>query len=414
MIASMAFRNMRRNPRRTAITLTSIGFGLFLSIIFTGVGDYQYDRMINGAAKMGAGHVAIIPKDYLDSRSLDKTIHDVSRLSEVVAGFKNIVHVSVKIIGQAMVATASESSGAAFIAIDPARENPESVYLLKFIREGSLFSADDPNGIVIGKKLSRRLGAELGSKIVYTTTGKNGELTSGLARVRGIFETGVGDVDEYFVMLPLSRMQKILGYETDEATQVSVILEDHIDSDEVRREISRELNHLEIRNMEVVTWRQSSADMAAWVTLDSAMNYLFQIIFFLLISAGILNTILMSVLERTHEFGVMLALGLHPRKLVLLVITEALWLSIFGITGGLIFTGPIYYFLNTRGIDLSSLFDKSTNISGILLDLSFKVNLRLENLEIILAGIVAMTLISSLYPAWRASRISPVKVLQSL
>ena len=411
MIVKMALRNLKRNTRRTIITLVSIAFGLLLSLTFTGIGDSGYTKMINGAAQLGSGHVSIIPTGYLDMPSLDKIVSGIDALIQMILQQKGVTTAVSRITGQAMMATPNDSIGAAFVALDPDRETPDTQYLLKYITEGKIFTADDKHGIVIGKKMAERLKVNLGNKVVYTTTDKHGEITSGLARVTGIFETGADQVDGYFFMLPLRRMQQILGYDSSEATLIAVFLEDHRLAPSMVKTITPFLKNTAAQ---AVTWRQSMPDMAGFVAMDSSMNYLFQIIIFMLVAAGILNTILMSVLERTREFGIMLAIGFSPGGLIRMVMTETAWLGIFGLLSGLIVTAPLYWYLHFTGLDMSGMVHEGTDVAGVVFDTTIYNDLRLESLLIILTGAFIITLLSGIYPAWKAGRVEPVESIKTI
>ncbi|MBN1551019.1 ABC transporter permease [bacterium] len=407
----MAFRNLRKNKRRTWITLFSIGFGLLLAMTFTGIGDSGYTKMINGAARLGSGHLSIVPSGYIETPALDKTIQDTEEKIALLKKYDHIDACVVRIQGQAMVATPRDSGGATFVALDPGTETSDTAYFLEYIKEGKLFDRDDTFGIVIGRTMSDRLKVGIGEKIVYTTTDKHGEITSGLARVSGIFESGSKEVDGYFIILPLNRMRDLLGYNNDEATLLAIFLDDHHRSEHLKNRLQSEMND---SSCEVTTWRETMPDMASFVALDSSMNYLFQIIIFLLIAAGILNTILMSVLERTRELGIMLAIGMSPVRVVGLIMAEAFWLGILGIVSGIIITAPLYYYLHIFGIDFSGLIHEDTDVAGVVFDSIIYNDLRLESFLFIITGAFIITLLSGIYPAWKAGRLAPVESIKTI
>jgi putative ABC transport system permease protein len=407
----MALRNLWKNKRRTLITLASIAFGLLLSLTFTGIGDSGYTKMIDGAAKLGAGHVSVIPTDYLDTPSLDKTIKRTAELTELILGMPAVTACVTRITGQVMVATPKDSVGAAFIAMNPEEETEDTAYILSHLAEGKLFSNDDKLGVIIGRKMAERLSVKLGNKMVYTTTDKSGEITSSLTRVTGIFDTGSDEVDGYMILLPLKRTRQVLGYDADESTELAIYLDDHRKSDRVIETVK---NSSVSFDGEVVSWHDTMPDMAGFVAMDSSMNYLFQIIIFILIAAGILNTMLMSVLERTREFGIMMAIGMPPGRLIALIMAEAVWVGIFGLIFGLIVTAPAYGYLHFHGWDISGFFNETTDIAGVVFDTTIYNDLRLSSLIVILAGAFLVTLLSGIYPAWKAGRVQPVESIKTI
>lgn len=416
MLMKMALRNLRRNSRRTLITLASIAFGIMLALTFTGIGDSGYTKLINSAARLGWGHVTVLHADYMASPSLSKTIQNATELMQIVEEDPNVTHSVVRITGQAMVATARESIGAAFVALDPDNESPETHLLLDHLVQGELFSADDKKGVIIGAKMAENLDLEIGDKVIYTCSDRHGEIVSGLGRVRGIYKTGSDQADRFMVMLPIQRARQILGYGPDEATMVAGFCRDVNRVSATRSRLNKAINggsDSPESKITVEKWTRTAPDMAGLVQMDRTMNYLFQIIVFILIAAGILNTILMSVLERNREFGVMMAIGMNPKHLFGLVLTEAFWLSIFGIIAGLIVTAPLYWWLHTVGWDLSKYFGE-TEVAGVIYDPTIYNDLRLDSLLVILAISFGIIMLSGLYPAWRAGRVAPVESLKHM
>ena len=264
---------------------------------------------------------------------------------------------------------------------------------------------------VLGKKIAEKLKIDTGKKFVYTTTDKNGEIVSELARVTGIFETGVSEVDGSFFLLPIDRVRSALGYGPGEATMVSIIIEDQRSAQKIRDRIADKIGNPE---REVLTWKQTQAELAGIITLDKSGNYIIQILIGLLIAAGILNTLLMSVMERTREFGVMMALGMSPAGLFRLIIIESVWLGLLGVVLGVIFTTPWYIYLYNYGIDLSGLIGDDYSASGVIVDPLLKIRLFRESIITILTGVFTLTILSGLYPAWRAGRMPPVESLKAL
>lgn len=409
MIIKMALRNLRRNSRRTLITLASIAFGIMLALTFTGIGDSGYTRLIDSAAKLGSGHISILHESYLQAPSLKKTVQPAAELLTLFENDPNIHRAVVRITGQAMVATARESVGAAFVALDPDREDSDTNLLLDHIVEGRIFTADDKKGVVIGAKMAENLGVDIGDKVVYTCSDRNGEIVSGLGRVRGIYKTGSDQVDRFMVMLPIKRARKLLGYAPDEATSIVGFCNDANRVRLVRHRLADQVS----TGQSVKIWTETSPDMAGIVQIDRTMNYLFQVIVFMLIAAGILNTILMSVLERTREFGVMMAIGMTPGSLFRLVLTEAFWLSVLGIISGLVITSPLYYWLHYYGWDISGFFD-ATDVAGVIYDPTIYNELRLDSLVVILSIAFGIIMLSGLYPAWRAGKVPPVESLKHI
>lgn len=407
----LAWRNIWRRKRRTLITAFSIGFGVMLSVTFTGSGDYTYTNMIDMGASMGMGHVTVEPLGYHLKPTLDKRLTGTAQLQQQIMALPGVAGATVRITGQAMFASARKSVGGAFIAVDPEFETAQNNLLLRSIVAGSMFAEKSGRGMVIGSKLAKKLKVKIGKKVVYTTTDAHGEIVSDIARITGIFTTGIDIVDGIMALLPVSSVQKTLDYVPDEATLIAVVISDQRHAEGMRDAIAR---LPAAADTAVMTWKKSQPDLAGVIAFDKAGNYISQFLVGLLIAAGILNTMLMSVLERTREFGVMMAVGMSPGVLFRLVMVESFWLAIVGLLLGVIITAPWYYYLYHTGIDFSGAFGSDFSYGGVLVDPVFKARLFKESMMAILGGVFTLALLAGLYPAWRAGRVPPVESLKTI
>ena len=410
-LSKMAWRNLLRRRRRTFITAGSVGFGFLLAYTFTAMGDYIYTNMIDTSAKMGYGHVTLEPVGYNDSPTLDKRLRNADRLRKRALSVKNVQDAIVRITGQAMFASATKSVGGIFIAVDPEMESPDWNVFVGSMVEGKMFETKGGNGIVVGNKMAEKLNLKLGKKVIYTTTDVSGEIVSQMARVKGIFSTGVNEVDGYMVLLPIDSVRAILGYSDGEATMVSIFINDQRRAGQVRDAVRKVTDDSSVAGL---TWNETQPDMAGYVTIDKGFNYLFQFLVGLMIAAGILNTMLMSVLERTREFGIMMAIGMSPRKLFKLVVIESFYIGLIGLVIGVAITIPVHYYFTTVGIDISGVMEEGADISGVLLDPLLKMRFYWESAATILFAVFALTLTAGLYPAYKAGRVPPVESLKTI
>ena len=410
-IRKMAWRNLWRRKRRTYITVLSIGFGVLLTVTFTGMADDSYTKMINTSAIMGLGHVAIEPQGYNDTPSLDKRLSKTAGIRARLLKMPGVNDALVRIMGQAMIASANKSIGGGFMAVDPDMETAESNLFIRSIVEGRIFSGKDGQGVIVGSRVAKKLNIGLGKKLVYTTTDVNGEIVSEIARVTGIFTTGVSEVDGAMILLPIDRVRAVLGYGPEDASLISVVIQDQRRAARMRDMINSEMAD---PAMQVLSWRETQSDLSSIITLDKAGNRIIQVLIGLLIAAGILNTLLMSVMERTREFGVMMAVGMSPSTLFRLVIMESIWYAVLGLILGVIITAPWYAFMYYHGLDFTAMVGSDYSASGVIIDPVVKIILYRESAAGILAGLFTLTILSGLYPAWRAGRVPPVESLKEL
>jgi ABC-type lipoprotein release transport system permease subunit len=409
----MAWRNLWRNRRRTLLTLSSIAFGTMLAILFTGMGDSNFSELIDFAARMGGGHVTLQHPEYLDTPTLSRTVRDGARLREAALRDPEVERVVTRIAGQVMLATASQSYGALVIAFDPAAEDETTLSVLEALSEGELFGSTRGNGIILGKRLADNLDAGLGRKVVYTLTDRHGEIVRDVARVSGIIRTGAPTVDGGLCMLPIDTLRGVLGYEPDESIQIGLFLDDQRRSEEVAARLGQALG----TGVSALTWKQTQPDLAGFITMKVVSGRILELIIMVLVAAGIFNTLFVSVMERIREFGIMMALGFGPATLFGLVMCESLWLGLTGLLLAAGVTAAPYYYLATTGFDTAALMGSAggevgAEVAGVALSTTIHVGIYPENALMIAALVLLATLLSGVYPAWRAGRVVPVESIR--
>lgn len=404
-LSRLAWRNLWRHPRRTVITLSSIAFGTFFALIFTGIGDSNWAEMINLAARLGGGHVTLQHPEYLDSPTLSRTVRGVG-LVEAARREPDVTRVVTRITGQLMLSTADSSYGAAFIAFDPSGEDLSTLSLLEAVTEGEPFRGASERGIIIGQRLARNLGAPLGRKVVFMLTDKHGEIVRDVSRVSGILKTGAPSVDGALVLLPIDRMREVLGYETEEVSQVAVFLGDQRNADRVASRLERSIGP----RAAALTWSQTHPDLAGFIAMKVAGAVFMEGVIMLLVAAGIFNTLFVSVMERVREFGILMAIGFEPGRLFRMVMFESLWLGLLGVVLGFAITAWPYWYLATTGIDVLALAGTSETpeIAGVAMADRMFAAIYPENAVLIALAAVGATLLAAVYPASRAGLIEPV------
>jgi ABC-type lipoprotein release transport system permease subunit len=364
--------------------------------------------MIDLAARMGGGHVTIQHPEYLEAPSLKRTVTDAEALRETAREEPHVVRTATRITGQAMLATAGNSYGAYFIAIDPAQEDEQTLSVLEALHEGELFEKSADKGIVLGARLAENLKLKLGRKVVYTMTDKQGEIVSGLARVRGIVRTGAPSLDAGLALLPLATMREFLGYAPHEATQVAVFIDDQRRADQVAAGLSGRVG-----DAAAIPWHAAQPELAGFIEMKVAGTTFFEIIIAIIVAAGIFNTLFVSVMERLREFGIMMAIGFSPGRLFRLVMWESLWLGLVGLVAAAIVTAWPYYYMATSGIDFSAMVGEGgAEVAGVAIEPIMYVGIYLEHAVAIACLALMATLLSGLYPAWRAGRVVPVESIK--
>jgi ABC-type lipoprotein release transport system permease subunit len=407
----IAWRNLLRNRRRTLITSFSVAFGVLLSVTFTASGDYSYTNMINTSATLGFGHLAVEPPGFNAAPSLASRLAGADRIRTRTLTLPEVENAYARIMGQAMFASGAKSTGGQVIGIDPAVETSRHNIFIRSLVEGELFPDSASGGVLIGSRMAEKLNLRLGKKLIYTLTDRTGELVSGICRVSGIFRTGEDTADGALILLPIDRLRKVLAYEPEDASLVSIFIADQRRAEQVKKRLSVLLAG---GGGEILTWRETQAELAGLIAIDRAGNYLMQGLVGLLIAAGILNTLMMSVMERTREFGMMMAVGMAPSQVVAMVVAESFLIAMLGLLMGVALTTPWYLYMVRVGLDFSSQIGDDYSTSGVLVDPVLKFRLFKESAVAIGVGVFSLTMLAGVFPAFKAGRVPPVDSIRTL
>ncbi len=410
-LPQLAWRNLWRSPRRTVITLCALALGLLLAVMFTALQDRSFADMIDLAARMGSGHVVVQDEGYLDAPSLKRTVPHAEDLAGTVGALPGVARAIPRITGPVMLATAGRSYGAYFLAVDPALEDATSFAFGTALSSGEMIASADSKDIVLGARLAKNLHVGLGEKVVYTLMDKHGELASGVARLSGVVTTGAESTDRAIAILPRRAVAETLGYAPDEATLIAVTASDPRRADGVKADVSAVLG----TGLRASTWNEVNPELQGFIAMKVGGARFMELVILILVAASIFNTLFVSVLERTREFGIMLAIGYAPRQIFSLVLWESLLLALVGVVAGCVITAPIYGYLAANPIDLSGVYaeqGQNMDIAGVGLSPTLKVGIFPESFAVIVVVLVLTTLAAGLYPAWRAGRTVPVDTIK--
>jgi ABC-type lipoprotein release transport system permease subunit len=317
--------------------------------------------------------------------------------------------VSPRLLASGLLSSAANADGVRIMGIIPQEERAVSLIPQRIV-EGNYLNDDQPSGVVIGAELARKLAVKIGAKVVLMTQAVQtpdteamdaggGEMQSTLLRVSGIFRTGIQAVDAHVIQLPLPEAQALLGV-PDRVTQVAVLLEREGDSLTVARELRKQLAGVPV---EVLPWRESMPALAQLFLLDEAFNYVMNGVVLAMVGLGILNTILMRVLERRYEFGLCSALGLRPVQLGVMIIGESLALTAISLALGLVLGLSAQHYFATAGLDLRWFFPSSLP-TALIFDPIIYSRLSLTRIASSVGIVFLTATVISFYPALKAAR----------
>jgi putative ABC transport system permease protein len=414
ILSMLAWRNVWRHRRRTLITLTSIAIGFGLAVLFIGIGDGSHNSMIRNAIKLGEGHITVQPRGYLQAPANHKYLASGLELSEKLDALHVSGSVAARVSLQVLASTANNSVGAALEGFS-GRSDPRQDMLKPRLIDGSWIEAGDHRGIVIGAGMARKLKAKVGSKVVLMAGKQGGDSQAQLGRVRGIFDSKVDELDDFLILSDLQLAQYFLVGEGADIKQVpvtrfAVFLND---PDTMAYWDVQIKSVIENDLVVVLDWQEMMPQLVQFIVIDDAGNYVFLILILIMVVFGIVNTVLMSVLERTREFGLLRALGLGRRHLLLLVFCESLLLSVLAVSIGWIVGGGTHWWFSQHGIDFSALMKDGTAMMGTFMDPVVYTELSWDRIIQLTTIVFVATLASGIYPAIKAARVTPVEALRS-
>lgn len=414
ILIMLAWRNLWRHRRRTLITLSSIGIGFGLAVLFIGIGDGSHNSMIRNAINLGEGHLTIQPQGYLEAPANHKYLANGRTLEQRLIALKIPGDVEPRISLQVLASTANNAVGAGLEGM-AASGDPRVEMLKPQLIDGAWLEPGDHRGILIGDGMARKLKAKVGSKVVLMAGKEGGDSQAQLGRVRGIFDSRVDELDDFLVLCDLDFAGRFLeGEGADPAlqpvTRFAIFLNDPDNMEHWKSILKRTTGD---PNIAVLDWREVMPQLVQFIIIDDAGNYVFLIIILVMVVFGILNTVLMSVLERTREFGLLRALGLSRRHLLLLVLCESLQLSLLAVIVGWFVGGGTHLWFSTHGIDFSAMMAEGTAIMGTFMDPIVYTELSWDRVVQLTMIVFAATLASGIYPAIKAMRVTPVQALRT-
>ena len=416
VIALLALRNLRRYLRRTLLTALAMIVGGALLMFSLSLGDGTHESWIDSGVRMGTGHITIESPEFQLSRKIDDRVSADARAA--VEGAlrdpgvaEQITAVSTKVIVRGLASSAAGARPVQVMGVEPLGEAEFST-LDEQVVEGRYLEPGDGLAAYVGVDLVESLDLRLGSRLVLTAQDVDREIAGQLVRVVGVFRSGVPAIDQALVHVPLDTVGAWLGSGQD-VTNVGVLVAQSNDVPRVASQLRASLAELiESDVIRVIGWREAMPELNAAVAIDDFGNYLVHGILFVIIGFGIVNTVLMSVLHRRREFGLLQALGLTPRQTGALVLIEGLVLTAFSAVLGIGLGVLVTWYFWGDGLDFSSMMSGEMTFSGVVIDPVIIPLFRGARIAQALLFILMIGGVASAYPAIRAATIDAAEAMK--
>lgn len=404
MIIKMAWRNVWRNKLRSSIIIFSVSIGLFAGIAVLAL----YEGMLYGRTRTviyaEVGHIQIHDTDFKKDYASEYFLQKPEKVIAAVRSIPKIKKFTLRSIVQGLLTTATGSAG---VQINGVQTNDEYQVsgLNKKIIEGKVFDTSKKNQIIIGKKLSDKMKLKNGAKLVLTFTDKSSSIVSGAFRVVGIYQSENSPLDELNVYVLRKDLNQMLGIDNN-YHELAMLLYNDKDLLYVQTQLKKILpNHL------IENWRQISPESELMIKTVDSYSYVIIVIIMFALAFGIINTMMMSVLERTREIGMMMAIGLSRIGMIFLVFLETMLLTIIGVPVGLGIGWIVINYFNKKGLDLSGMgkdLMSSFGYSTIIYP-----EFPFDKLIGVITIVIVVAILSCLMPVIKTLKLRPVVALRN-
>jgi putative ABC transport system permease protein len=397
----LAVRNLLRQGNRTLFTGLSMLVGFVLASFFIGWADGTYDNIIDGFTRNRLGHIQIHRRGYLDDPTLYKTIKDYQTVAAQLNDTRHVDSWTYRIYAAGLIAVGQKSAGGRIIGIDPERENRTTGFADKLVA-GSFFSSSSGQAIV-GRNLARLLKAGIGDSLVVVSQAADGSIADDLYEIVGLIDTGDPALNRSVVYLTLADAQELFVLE-GQVHEIAVTVDNLNRVEEVTGRLRRSLSG---RGLEVLPWQVFAGEFYRAMQADKNGMYLSLVVVVIVVAITILNTVLMSVLERQKEYGVLRAVGTRPGRIVGMVIAETSVLAAASIALGSIIGLLLNLYFSRHGIALPNPIEWG---SVQFRYMKGEVNARSFYLPAI--TVIATSILVCLPPALRAARTEPAATMR--
>lgn len=406
-LLSLAWKNLWRSRRRTLITLAALSFSLMLVQAFHNLSYGVYSAMIDSGVRAGTGHLVVYQKDYVGSRD-ERYSFVPQNLATQIGELPGVEKVLPRIYLPGLAQSSRESRGVLLSGIDPQAEQGVNPFLRKLTQEQQLPSLRGREAI-LGSRLLKELQLKSGNKFVVTLQSRSGDLVSEMFRVHGVVTTGIKNVDKSLLLVGRERAAALAGI-SGEVHELAIVLSAQQADRTVYPALQQQLkNRPELVGL---SWEEAMPNLADAIKLDYASQKFIFVIMLLIVTIGVINTLLMSVMERFREFGVILAVGASTTRLRSLVFVEALLLGIISMLIGSLLGSLVTWYLQKVGIDLRDFISSSLEFGGVVFDPVLRAAWDYSYMVQIAFFMLLLSLVAAVYPAIKAGRIAPAEAMR--
>ena len=404
-LLKLAWKNLWRNHSRTLVTVSAVFFAVILSVTTNSLQDGVFDHFVRNMVSYYSGYIQVHKTGYWDHQILDNGFERRTSMEERLMGHANVVAVAPRIESYALASVEDLTKGCMVVGISPKEENAITFLADKVVR-GNYFTDKESGSVaLLSEGLALRLKLELDDTVILISQGYHGAMAAGKYHVGGIVKFGSPELNDQLLYLPLSVAQEFYSAENVLTSYVLALRSDkNLDA------TARELRGSTGSTCEVMTWKEMMPEVDQHIKTDKGSMYIISGVLYMLIGFGIFGTLLMMMAERRYEMGMLIAIGMKKRKLILILLAESVLNVVVGCIAGIVISIPITWYLKVKPIRFGG--DMAEIYSRYGFEPVFPASTDIW--VYITQGIIVLLLgfILSLYPMVKVWQMNPVKAMK--
>jgi ABC-type lipoprotein release transport system permease subunit len=398
----VAFRNLGRNRLRTWLALLAIGMAQFALLASAGFGNGYARATVEAITGPMMGHVQVHAAGFRKEHAMDQRIIGAGRVIAAIRRLPEARSVSARVLAPAMLGVGEQGHAALVVGLDVGAE-----------REAGLLSdsaaAPGEDGVLLGAALAKRTRAKVGDTVAIVGQSLDGSIANDLFVVRGLLNTSVDRVNQAGVVMKLDRAQALFGMDAEDAVHETIVR--GRDPNRARELGERVRAVPELRGADVTSWQQAAPELVSMIEMTKGFSFVVLVLVMLAAAAGVANTMLMSTYERSHELGVLMAVGTTPGRLIRLILAEAAALGLAGVFTGTLAGVAAVYGIFRNGVQLGD--TSALSFGGLKYHSAIYPSLTLADVAIGVVAVVITSVSCALWPACSVARLEPSEAMRS-
>ena len=407
ILSKIAWRSIWRSKVRSSVVIFAIASGLLGGLFSSAWMNGMANQRVQNTFDYETGHIQIHSPEYVENLDVKKTIENSNTKAKVIADLPEVASVTQRLRATGMAATANKNLGVNIIGVDRASEmNVFSLSKKIDTASGAFFEKEKKNAIVVSKALANELQARMNSKIVLTFQDYNGEITGAAFKIVGLFKTDNTPWDKLHVFVLNRDLRKVLEVPENKTHEIVIRLNDFEQANSVSALLQKDFTEDKVED-----WAEISPYLRLMSGYMDMMMGLFMIIILGALGFGIVNTMLMVVLERTKELGMLMAIGMTRRRVFLMIMYETIFLAMIGAVVGEILSVICIYYFGQNGIDLSNYAEGMEAVGYSAMTYPMLEPYRYLQITLL---VVITALLASIYPAIKALKLHPAEAIRTI